>query len=48
MSFALANELTFDRPWLGEFHLVALYARALSPTEVQQNLKAGPEGKTSR
>jgi len=48
MPFALANELTFDRPWLGELHLVALYARALSPAEVAQNHKAGPGGKTPK
>jgi uncharacterized repeat protein (TIGR01451 family) len=29
---ALANELTGGRPWLGEFHLVAIYSRALSPS----------------
>jgi uncharacterized repeat protein (TIGR01451 family) len=29
---ALANELTGDRPWLGEFHLVAIYDRVLSPS----------------
>jgi hypothetical protein len=33
----LANEVTGDRPWLGEYNLVALYNRALSATEVQQN-----------
>jgi parallel beta-helix repeat protein len=38
---ALANELTRDRPWLGEIHLVALYDRALSPAEVEQNYEAG-------
>lgn len=27
---ALANELTNDRPWLGEFYQVAAYDRALS------------------
>lgn len=44
--FALANELSNDRAWLGEFHLVAAYNRALSPAEVRQNLEAGanPEG----
>jgi PKD repeat protein len=41
---ALANELTEDRPWLGEFHLVAIYNRALSQAEVSQNLAAGPNG----
>jgi hypothetical protein len=39
---ALANELTQDRPWLGEFHLVAVYARALTQAEVNQNFNAGP------
>ena len=39
--FALANELTGDRPWLGELHLVAIYSRALSAKEIQQNFKAG-------
>lgn len=38
---ALANEITGDRPWLGEFHLVAIYSRALSGQEVQQNYAAG-------
>ena len=41
---ALANELTEDRPWLGEFHLVAIYNRALSQAEVSQNFEAGPDG----
>ncbi len=40
----LANEPTGDRPWLGEFHLVALYGRALSPSEVDQNYRAGASG----
>ena len=48
MRFALANELTFDRPWLGELHLVAIYARALSPAEIARNHEAGPKGKTAR
>lgn len=39
--FALANELTGDRPWLGEFHLVAMYNRALTQAEVTQNYNAG-------
>lgn len=38
---ALANELTEDRPWLGEFHLVAIYNRALSQAQVSQNFNAG-------
>jgi len=40
---ALANELTGDRPWLGEFYLVAIFDRALSSDEVTQNFLAGPE-----
>lgn len=37
----LANEMTGDRPWLGEFHLVAVYSRALNLKEVMQNYQAG-------
>lgn len=37
----LANEATGDRPWLGEYRLVAIYGRALSPAEVAQNHAAG-------
>lgn len=33
---ALGNELTEDRPWLGELHRVALYARALTSSEIVQ------------
>lgn len=40
---ALANELTNNRPWLGEFHLVAIYDRALSAAEVDQNYQAGAD-----
>ena len=39
----LANELTGDRPWLGELRLVAIYGRALAPGEVSQSFKAGAE-----
>lgn len=41
--FGLANEMTSNRPWLGEYQLVAIYSRALSADEVKQNLKAGAE-----
>ncbi|MCA9112698.1 MAG: DUF1549 domain-containing protein, partial [Planctomycetaceae bacterium] len=37
----LANESSGDRPWLGELHLVALYDRALTSSEVEQNHIAG-------
>lgn len=38
---ALANELTKDRPWLGEFYQVAVYGRVLSEHEVIDKFKAG-------
>ena len=38
---ALANESTLNRAWLGEIHLVAIFDRALSQTEVAQNFSAG-------
>lgn len=41
-AIALANELTFDRPWLGELHRVAIYGRALAPIEVHRAFLAGP------
>ena len=37
---SLANEITGDRPWLGELHLVAIYSRSLSEQEVGQNFAA--------
>ncbi|RJP19077.1 MAG: hypothetical protein C4527_28115 [Candidatus Omnitrophota bacterium] len=40
--FGLANEVSADRGWLGQLHLVALYNRALSAQEVSQNYNAGP------
>ncbi len=36
----LSNEKSGDRPWLGEFHLVALYDRALTAAEVNHNFSA--------
>ena len=38
---ALANELSQDRPWLGTYHLVAVYSQCLRPEEVEQNFRAG-------
>ncbi len=43
---ALANELTQDRPWLGELHRVAIYDRALGRRKIERNFKAGHD-KTS-
>lgn len=41
--FAVGNEINGGREWLGTFDLVAVYARALSQTEVKQNFDAGPQ-----
>lgn len=38
----VANETSGNREWLGELHLVAIYERALTEVEVQQNFDAGP------
>ena len=39
--FALANEFMHQRSWLGEYYMVAVYDRALSESEIQQNKQAG-------
>lgn len=39
---ALANELTGGRAWLGEYHLAAVYDRALPPADIALNYAAGP------
>jgi mono/diheme cytochrome c family protein len=44
----LANEGTGDRPWQGELHLVAVYSRALTKEEVDQNYRVGSQGKPSK
>ncbi|GEM_PF-417862 len=46
-SLILANEFGADRRWQGTYHLVALYARALSAGEVLQNYQAGPDPELS-
>ena len=38
---ALGNEFTGDRPWLGEYHQVAIYDRALSESEVRGLFESG-------
>jgi VanZ family protein len=38
---ALGNEITGNRPWLGQLFLVAIYNRALSEQEVLRNYTAG-------
>jgi len=45
-ALSLADEASGGRPWLGTMHLVAIYSRPLSATEVTQNYKAGPAAKT--
>lgn len=40
---AIANELTENRPWLGTYHLVSVYDRALDSAEIAQNFEAGPQ-----
>lgn len=40
----LANVATGDRPWLGTFHLAAIYSKVLDSAEVMQNFTAGPFG----
>jgi hypothetical protein len=37
----LGNEDTGERPWLGEYRLVAVYSRALRPAEVVRHFKLG-------
>lgn len=39
--FAIGNELTQDRPWLGEVYLVAVYDRVFTSGDVSQNLSVG-------
>lgn len=38
---ALGNEFNAERTWRGQYHLVAVYDRALSTDEVRRNLDAG-------
>ncbi len=38
---ALANELTKDRPWLGEFYRVAVYSRSFTRQDVETSYGAG-------
>ncbi|MFK7822037.1 MAG: DUF1592 domain-containing protein [Planctomycetaceae bacterium] len=45
-TLALGNEMSGDRPWLGTYHLVAIYDRALAPRDVVRNFQAGPQGIT--
>ncbi len=40
--FTLGNSAGNDRPWLGVMSLAAIYSRALTAQEVQQNYNVGP------
>ncbi len=44
---ALANEPSLNRPWLGTFHLAAIYQRALAPAEIAHHFAIGPEPVTT-
>ena len=44
---AIASEVSGGRHWLGTMELAAVYCKALSATEVQQNFDAGPDGNIS-
>ncbi len=37
----LGNEVSSDRDWMGVIRLVAVYNRALTPAQIQQNFEAG-------
>lgn len=39
----LANELSGDRSWLGDLHLVAIYNRALASVEIENHFKIGAD-----
>ncbi len=41
-NLTLANDSRQKRPWLGTFHLLAIYARDLAPAEIARNFEAGP------
>lgn len=38
---AIGNELSNDRPWLGELHLVAIFSRCLTSNDVQSHFEFG-------
>jgi len=40
----LANSPDHPRPWLGDYHLIAVYSRALSLDEIRRNYAAGARG----
>jgi len=40
-ALVLGNEVSNDRPWQGKLRFVALYNRALTPAQIEQNMAAG-------
>lgn len=44
---ALGNELNGSRPWVGTYHLVALYHRSLNPNEIRRHHALGPNAPTA-
>ena len=40
--FTLANEFTADRPWLGTYHMVAVYSKSFSQEDVEKHFDSGP------
>ncbi|RLB48496.1 MAG: hypothetical protein DRJ42_23115, partial [Deltaproteobacteria bacterium] len=38
----VGNAQTDDRPWHGEFHLIAMYSRALSQAAIERHHRIGP------
>jgi hypothetical protein len=40
-AFVLGNEVTGDKPWLGQLKFVAIHNRALTLPQIQQNFAAG-------
>lgn len=43
-NLSLGNEITSDRPWLGDYYWVAIYNQALGLEEIQTRFAAGPQG----
>ena len=41
--FSLGNELTADRPWLGAYHMVAVYSKSFNPDQAKRHFDAGPQ-----
>ena len=40
-AFILGNEISGNRPWMGQIKMVALHSRALDPTQITQNFDVG-------